>query len=67
LGESKLTNKLWAIVSLELLTLETLKEGYSWSFGSWIFEVLGEIILEIVMMSMLAIWGAEQWDQWNLA
>ena len=67
LGQSKLSDQLWAIVGLQFLTLETLQEGDTWSLSSWIREVFGKVILIIVMMSVLAIWSTEERNEGNLA
>lgn len=67
LGQSKLSDQLWAIVGLQFLTLETLQEGDTWSLSSWIREVFGKVILIIVVMSVLAIWSTEERNEGNLA
>lgn len=67
LGQSKLSDQLWAIVGLQFLTLETLQEGDTWSLSSWIREVFRKVILIIVMMSVLAIWSTEERNEGNLA
>lgn len=67
LGQSKLSDQLWAIVGLQFLTLETLQEGDTWSLSSWVREVFGKVILIIVMMSVLAIWSTEERNEGNLA
>lgn len=43
--------------------LEPLKkEWHSWSFRSWIFVRFRIIVLELMMMFVLAVWGAEKWS-----
>ena len=65
LGESEFSDKLWAVISFQLLMSKTLQEGNTWSFWSWVREVFGIIILEFVLMLVLAVWGAEKWSSYN--
>ena len=47
--------------------IDTFEEIDSRSLRQWVFEALGEIVLEVVLMIVLAVWSTEERSERDLS